>query len=103
MRISVFGLGDVGCISAASLARNGHIVIGVDAEPPKVAQASIALPVLEPGLDRLIAESTRAEKFRTTVDARSAVLESDVSLICVATSSNVNGSLNLQDLDRVCM
>ena len=103
MRISVFGLGDVGCISAASLARNGHIVIGVDAEPPKVAQASIALPVLEPGLDRLIAESTRAEKFRTTVDARSAVLESDVSLICVGPSSNANGSLNLRDLDRVCM
>jgi len=104
MRVSVFGLDHVGCVSAACLARNGHIVIGVDAEPPKMAQASIGpLPVLEPGLDRLIAESTRAEKFRTTVDARSAVLESDVSLICAGPSSNANGSLNLRDLDGVCM
>ena len=104
MRVSVFGLDDAGCVSAACLTRNGHIVIGVDAEPQETAPASTGhLTVLEPGLDRLTAESARSEKFRTTVDARSAVLESDVSLICVGTSSNVNGSLNLQDLDRVCM
>src|ERR1700731_1369269 len=104
MRVSVFGLDHVGCVSAACLARNGHIVIGVDAKPPKMAPARIGrLPVLEPGLDRLIAESARSEKFHTTVDARSAVLESDVSLICIAPSSNANGSLNLRDLDRVCM
>ena len=104
MRVSVFGLDDGGCVSVASLARKGHIVIGVDAKPPRMAPARIGrLPVLEPGLDRLIAESARSEKFHTTVDARSAVLESDVSLICIAPSSNANGSLNLRDLDRVCM
>jgi GDP-mannose 6-dehydrogenase len=104
MRVSVFGLDAVGCVSAAFLARNGHIVIGVDVEPPKMAPAGIGrLPILEPGLDRLIAESARSEKFHTTVDARSAVLESDVSLICIGPSSNANGSLNLRDLDRVCM
>jgi GDP-mannose 6-dehydrogenase len=60
-------------------------------------------PTLEPALNRLIAEAAGSGKFRTTADARSAVLETDVSLICVATSSNANGSLNLQDLDAVCM
>jgi GDP-mannose 6-dehydrogenase len=104
MRVSVFGLGDAGCISAASLARNGHIVLGVDAESPKTAAASVGrLPVVEPGLNQLIAESARSEKIRATVDARSAVLESDVSLICIGTSSNANGSLNLGGLDRVCI
>jgi GDP-mannose 6-dehydrogenase len=103
MRISVFGLGYDGCVSSACLARNGHTVIGVDAEPQRTALASIRrVPVLEPGLDRLIAESVESEKFRITVDARSAVLESDVSLICVETWSNANGSLNLRDLDCVC-
>src|ERR1700682_1887005 len=102
MRVSVFGLDDAGCVSAACLTRNGHIVIGVDAEPQEKAPVSIGpLKVLEPGPDRLTAETPRSEKFRTTVDARSAVLESDDSLILVGTSSNVNGSLNLQDLDRV--
>jgi GDP-mannose 6-dehydrogenase len=103
MRVSVFGLGYDGCVSAACLARNGHTVIGVDAEPQGTALARIGhFPVLEPGLDRLIVEFAGSEKFRTTVDARFAVLESEISLICVGTRSNANGSLNLQDLDRVC-
>ena len=103
MRDSVFGSGYDGCASAAGLARNGHTVIGVDAEPQKTAVDSVGrVQVLEPALDRLIAESTGSQKFPTTVDARSAVLESDVSLICARTWSNDNGSLNLRDLDRVC-
>jgi GDP-mannose 6-dehydrogenase len=103
MRVSVFGLGYDGCVSAACLARDGHTVIGVDAEPQKTAVATLGrVPVLEPGLDRLINEFAGPEKFYTTVDARSAVLESDVSLICARTWSNANGSLNLRDLDRVC-
>jgi GDP-mannose 6-dehydrogenase len=104
MRISVFGLGYVGCVSAACLARDGHTVIGVDAEPERLSPASIGrFTILEPGLDRLITEATSSGKFRTTLDARSAVIESDVSLICVETSNNANGSLNLRDLDGVCM
>ena len=103
MRVSVFGFGYDACASAAGLARNGHTVFGVDAEPQKTAVASVGrVQVLEPALDRLIAESTGSQKFPTTVDARSAVLESDVSLICARTWSNDNGSLNLRDLDRVC-
>jgi GDP-mannose 6-dehydrogenase len=104
MRVSVFGLGYLGHVSAACLARDGHTVIGADVEPREVSLDSVGgFPGLGSGMGRVIAEAQSSGKFRTTRDARSAVLESDVSLICVGTSSNANGSLNLRDLDGVCM
>jgi GDP-mannose 6-dehydrogenase len=104
MRVSVFGLGYVGLVSAACLARDGHTVIGTDADPQRMALADIGrFPLLEPALNTLIAEAVGSGRFQTTPDPRSAVLDTDVSLVCVATSSNANGSLNLQDLDAVCM
>ena len=104
MRVSVFGLGYVGCVSAACLARDGHTVIGVDVDQQKVtAVASGRSPVIERGLDQLIAEVTRTGKLRATLDSKAAVEQTDVSLICVGTPSNGNGSLNLHYLERVCM
>jgi GDP-mannose 6-dehydrogenase len=104
MRVSVFGLGYVGLFSAACLTRAGHTVIGTDPEPQKSALAGIGrFLILDPGLKRLIAAAASSGRFRTTLDARSAVLESDATLICVATPSNANGSLNLRDLDAVCI
>ena len=104
MRVSVFGLGYLGYVSAACLARDGHTVIGADVEPREVSLDSAGgFPGLGSGLDRVIAEVQSSGRFRTTIDPRSAVLESDVSLICVGTSSNANGSLNLRDLDQVCV
>jgi GDP-mannose 6-dehydrogenase len=104
MRISVFGLGYVGCVSAACLARQGHTVIGVDVDPQKLAAvAGGRSPVLEPGLDQLIGEVAKAGKLQATLDGQAAVQQTDVSLICVGTPSNVNGSLNLKYLDRVGM
>ncbi|HEY4816494.1 MAG TPA: nucleotide sugar dehydrogenase [Candidatus Acidoferrum sp.] len=104
MRVSVFGLGYVGLVSAACLARDGHTVIGTDAEPRRMALAGVGrFPILEPALNRLIDEAAGSGRFRTTADPRSAVLDTDVSLICVGATSNANGSLNLQDLDAVCM
>jgi GDP-mannose 6-dehydrogenase len=104
MRVSVFGLGYVGCVSAACLSRDGHSVIGVDVNPLKVtAMAAGCSPVLEPGLERLIGEGVKAGTLQATMDARSAVQQSDISLICVGTPSNSNGSLNLRYLDRVCI
>ena len=104
MRVSVFGLGYVGCVSAACLARDGHAVIGVDVDQQKVAAvASGRSPVIERGLDQLIAEVTRTGKLRATLDSKAAVEQTDVSLICVGTPSNGNGSLNLHYLERVCM
>jgi GDP-mannose 6-dehydrogenase len=104
MRISVFGLGYVGCISAACLARDGHAVIGVDVDANKVAATNAGCaPVLEPGLEKLISDVVKSGRLQATVDARSAVQQSDVSLLCVGTPSNSNGSLNLRYLDRVCI
>jgi GDP-mannose 6-dehydrogenase len=103
MRVSVFGLGYVGCVSAACLARDGHSVIGVDVDPQKVATVNSGRsPVVERGLDQLIAEVTRAEKLEATLDGCQAVALTDVSVICVGTPSNGNGSLNLRYLERVC-
>src|SRR2546429_9582103 len=104
MRVSVFGLGYVGCVSAACLARDGHTVIGVDVDQQKVtAVASGRSPVIERGLDQLIAEVTSSGKLRATLDSKAAVEQTDVSLICVGTPSNGNGSLNLNYLENGCM
>jgi GDP-mannose 6-dehydrogenase len=104
MRISVFGLGYVGCVSAACLARDGHTVIGVDVDPHKVAATNAGCaPVLEPGLEKLIGEVVNDGRLQATVDARAAVQQTEISLICVGTPSNANGSLNLRYLDRVCI
>jgi GDP-mannose 6-dehydrogenase len=103
MRVSVFGLGYVGCVSAACLARDGHTVMGVDVDPQKVAAvASGRSPVIEHGLDQLIAEVTRAGRLQAGLDSSAAVGQTEVSLICVGTPSNANGSLNLRYLERVC-
>lgn len=103
MTISVFGLGYVGCVAAASMARDGYTVIGVDVNPEKVAvMASGRSPVIERGLDRLVGEGVRAGRLRATVDAQAAVAQSSVSVICVGTPSNGNGSLNLHYIGNVC-
>src|SRR6185437_101499 len=103
MRVSIFGLGYVGCVSAACLARDGHDVIGVDVNPDKVASiAAGRSPIIEHGLDEVLLSVVQAGKLRATVDSRQAVLESDVSLICVGTPSNSNGSLNTRYVESVC-
>lgn len=102
MNVSVFGLGYVGCVTAACLARDGHEVIGVDVSPQKVAQVRAGgAPVLEPGLEGFIADATASGKLRATLDAQLAVHESEISLLCVGTPSNGNGSLKLDYLVSV--
>jgi GDP-mannose 6-dehydrogenase len=103
MTVCVFGLGYVGSVVAASLAREGHTVVGVDVNPEKVAlAASGRSPVIEPGLDRLFHDVVKAGRLRATIDARAAVDASDVSIICVGTPSSHNGSLSLQCVRNVC-
>jgi len=103
MKISVFGLGYVGCVSAACLANDGHQVVGVDVNPQKVETVGAGRsPIVEPGLDELVAEGVRSGRLVTTTSARDAVAASDVSLICVGTPSNGNGSLNLKYVENVC-
>ncbi|MFZ1415057.1 MAG: nucleotide sugar dehydrogenase [Defluviicoccus sp.] len=103
MRISVFGLGYVGCVSAACLAQGGHRVIGVDVNPTKVELINRgALPVIEPGLDTMIAEALKSGCLSACTDAAQAVLETDLSLVCVGTPSQPSGSLDLTYVARVC-
>ena len=103
MRVSVFGLGYVGSVSAASFASNGHDVIGVDVNPEKVQAINEGRsPIVEPGLDGLLKQGTDGKRLRATTNTREAVLDTDLSLICVGTPSRKNGSLDLTYLERVC-
>lgn len=101
-KISVFGMGYVGCVSAACLARDGHEVIGVDVAPVKLeAIRRGQAPVLEPGLNELIRDAVRGRWLEVTENAEAAVLASDLSLVCVGTPSHRNGSLDRSYLLRV--
>lgn len=93
--VSIFGLGYVGSVSAACLAKLGHQVIGVDINRDKVAAVCAGRsPVVEPRVDDLIQEATRQERLTATTDSDRAVAGSDVIMICVGTPANLNGSLD---------
>jgi GDP-mannose 6-dehydrogenase len=103
MRVSVFGLGYVGSVSAASFAADGHDVVGVDVNADKVAAINRGKsPIVEPGLEDLLARAVSDGRLRATTDTNAAVRDSDVSLVCVGTPSRKNGSLDLTYLERVC-
>lgn len=96
MDISIFGLGYVGCVSLGCLAKNGHRVIGVDVNPFKVEMINKGQPtILEKDIDTLIKEGHTKESIRATLCAKEAVLESEISIICVGTPSSRHGHLNL--------
>jgi len=102
MRVSVFGLGYVGCVSAASFAGDGHQVIGVDVNADKVEAINAGRsPIVEPGLDELLSRCASEGRLRATTDTAEAIRESEVSLLCVGTPSRKNGSLDLSYLERV--
>jgi GDP-mannose 6-dehydrogenase len=103
VRVAVFGLGYVGCLSAACLSSEGHSVIGVDVNPSKVDLVRAGRsPVLEPGLDELIHEMVSSGRLEATTNGRLAVQRSDASVVCVGTPSNGNGSLHLSHVQSVC-
>jgi GDP-mannose 6-dehydrogenase len=102
MKISIFGLGYVGCVSAACLARDGHEVVGVDTNDMKVAMINEAQsPIVEPALGELIGEAHRNGRMRATTDAMAAVQDTEMSFVCIQTPSADNGSLDLRYVIRV--
>jgi GDP-mannose 6-dehydrogenase len=102
MRVSVFGLGYVGCVTAACLAKAGHDVVGVDVSAEKVAMVNAAVsPVVEPGLTELLAEVVGQGRLRATTAPDDAVTSSEVALICVGTPGRANGQLDLSAVSRV--
>ena len=82
MRVSIFGLGYVGSVSAASLASDGHEVVGVDVDAEKVRAINEGRsPIVEPGLPNLLRDAVHARRLRATVDPAEAVAATDLSLI----------------------
>ena len=102
MRVSVFGLGYVGCVTAASLARAGHQVVGVDVNLDKVSMVNAGVsPLVEPGLGDLLHQVGAAGFLRATSSTEEALSASDLALICVGTPSRDNGQLDVTAIQRV--
>lgn len=96
MKISIFGLGYVGCVSLGCLAKNGHEVIGVDINETKVDLINKGIPtIVEKDIDKIINEQHKLKRISATTDFKKAILSTDVSIICVGTPSTKEGHLNL--------
>ena len=101
MRIAIFGLGYVGTVTAAGLASRGHHVCGVDVDAVKVDQIrSGQSPVVEPGIDELLATAVQRGNLTATTEPVVALDRADVSLLCVGTPSMSQGGTNLTYLGR---
>jgi GDP-mannose 6-dehydrogenase len=102
MKISIFGLGYVGCVSLGCLAKNGHYVIGVDTNPTKVEQINSGrATIIEKDVDTIIAAQRLSGHISATTDNHLAVMGSDISIIAVGTPSTDKGHLNLQYIFKV--
>ncbi|MGZ0020673.1 nucleotide sugar dehydrogenase [Nitrosomonas sp. wSCUT-2] len=103
MKISIFGLGYVGTVSAGCLATDGHFVIGVDPNKTKVDLINQGTsPIVEKDIGEMIAAAVKNNQLRATLDVRDAVMNSDISLVCVGTPSQLNGNLDLSHVRKVC-
>lgn len=103
MKISIFGLGYVGAVSAGCLATDGHTVIGVDPHNPKVELINQGrTPVIEKDIGEIIERAVDQGQLSATSDVKKAVMETELSLICVGTPSQLNGSLDLKYVRKVC-
>jgi GDP-mannose 6-dehydrogenase len=103
MKISIFGLGYVGAVSAGCFAKDGHDVIGVDPNQTKVDLINDGrTPIIEKDVDDIIKLAVDNNKLSATVSVDDAILKSDIALICVGTPSQFNGSLDLRYVRRVC-
>ncbi|MFN3722563.1 MAG: nucleotide sugar dehydrogenase [Paracoccaceae bacterium] len=101
--ISVFGIGYVGVVSAACLARDGHTVIAVDIEPERVKVINSGKsPIVENGLDALISDAVSQGRLSATLNAEAAIAQTEASFVCVGTPSNPDGSVGLAYVKDAC-
>ncbi len=102
-KVSVFGIGYVGVVSAACLARDGHEVLAVDIEQGRVDMINSGRsPIVENGLDALIESAVGEGRLTATLDAEAAVAATDASFVCVGTPSNPDGSVGLKYVTEAC-
>lgn len=103
MKISVFGLGYVGTVSAGCLASDGHEVVGVDPIQSKVNLINAGQsPIIEAEIEEIIAANAQSGKLRATDNEDEAVRSTDLSFVCVGTPSQLNGNLDLSYIRRAC-
>jgi len=103
MKISVFGLGYVGAVSMACLAKSGHQVVGVDPVQIKVEMINKGKsPIIEEEIDELMSAAVQVGRLRATADEMTAVNETELSFVCVGTPSQMNGNLDLKYIRNVC-
>jgi GDP-mannose 6-dehydrogenase len=102
VKISILGLGYVGAVSMACLARDGHDIIGVDLDPHKLDLIRAGRsPIVEEGIQELTRQVVDAGRVRVSSDVAEAVRNSDLTFICVGTPSSSNGSQDLSAVKRV--
>lgn len=103
MRVSIFGLGYVGTVSAGCLAKDGHEVVGADPVRTKVDLINSGQsPIIETMIGEIITSAVRSGSLRATEDVGEAIRETDLSFVCVGTPSQNNGNLDLHFVRRVC-
>jgi GDP-mannose 6-dehydrogenase len=102
MKISIFGLGYVGAVTAACLAKQGHQVIGVDINRDKIEQlAAGKSPIVEEKIAEIISDTISRGTLKATMDAKAAINDTEASMICVGTPSRENGDVDLSYVIRV--
>src|SRR4249920_1278566 len=102
MRISIFGLGYVGAVSLACLARDGHDVIGVDIDPHKLELLRNGRsPIVEEGIQELTRQVVTSKRVSLTDDVSTAIAGTDLSFVCVGTPASPNGSQDLTAIKRL--
>jgi GDP-mannose 6-dehydrogenase len=103
MRISIFGLGYVGLVSAVCLARAGHKVFGIDVNPVKVQSVKEGKsPIVEEYVEDMLAELVRRGRIHATSAPAEALPKTEMSLICVGTPSTTHGIVDLTQVEHVC-
>jgi GDP-mannose 6-dehydrogenase len=103
LKISVFGLGYVGAVSAGCLANEGHQVIGVDPLQTKVDLINNGqAPIIEAEIGEIIASNIKTGRLRATSDSTEAIQNTELTFVCVGTPSQSNGNLDLRYVRRVC-
>ena len=103
MKISIFGLGYVGTVSAGCLAKEGHDVIGVDTNATKVDIINDGqTPIIEKDIGEIISTAVKEGRLKGATSAVEAVNNSEISFVCVGTPSQLNGNLDLKYIRRVC-